>query len=204
MPDYMPSQDGKLITWEENLRGEIDNYSATLGLSAPDVLDIKTLCSGMGTAINANITAQNAAREAKKTKDKTVDDNKTALRGYAKIIKANKNYTAAIGAKLGLEAAEGADFDADNYKPQISAKTFPGHADIAFTKNGVEGVNIYARLKGQASWEKLGHDRHSPYVDNRPLAAAGVAEIREYMAIGVLDDVEVGQMSDIVQVVFGG
>lgn len=58
-------------------------------------------------------------------------------------------------------------------------------------------MNIYVRLRGQTTWTKLAFDSHSPYVDNRPAAGA---EVREYAAIGVLDDVEIGEMSDIVEV----
>ena len=39
---------------------------------------------------------------------------------------------------------------------------------------------------------------------HRPLAAAGVAETREYQAFGVLKDEQIGQPIDIVSITFRG
>lgn len=41
-----------------------------------------------------------------------------------------------------------------------------------------------------------------PYFDERPLAVPGTPEVREYMAMGVLNDEEVGQPSEIREIVF--
>lgn len=43
-----------------------------------------------------------------------------------------------------------------------------------------------------------------PFDDDAPLAQAGVAETREYMAMCVTGDEEFGQPSDIVSVLYGG
>ncbi len=64
-------------------------------------------------------------------------------------------------------------------------------------------MNIYARPTGTSQWQYLARDNNSPYDDERPLAN-GQPEMREYMAIGVVGDEEVGQPSDIISVVFGG
>jgi hypothetical protein len=42
------------------------------------------------------------------------------------------------------------------------------------------------------------------YYDESPLAVAGVPEVREYVAHGVVDDEEVGEASEIKEVVFAG
>jgi hypothetical protein len=68
----------------------------------------------------------------------------------------------------------------------------------------VDSVNIYGRLAGQSAWTLLGRDSESPYLDQRPLANPAVPEKREYMARGVVNDVEIGVDSDIVTVVFAG
>ncbi len=46
--------------------------------------------------------------------------------------------------------------------------------------------------------------RHALSDDDSPLAQPGTPETREYQAIGVLADKEVGQPSDIVSVLYGG
>jgi len=65
-------------------------------------------------------------------------------------------------------------------------------------------VNIYTRLAGEAEWTKLAHDSSSPCMDPRPLANPEVPEVREYRAMPEADDVEIGQPSNIVRIVFGG
>ena len=51
---------------------------------------------------------------------------------------------------------------------------------------------------------KLGTDTNSPYIDGRPLATPGVAEMREYMARGMMGDEEVGLESLIVSLNYAG
>ena len=63
---------------------------------------------------------------------------------------------------------------------------------------------VYCRLRGSTGWNKLGIDTSSPYYDTHPLATPGVAETREYMLRAILDDVEIGQPSDIISIVIGG
>ena len=75
---------------------------------------------------------------------------------------------------------------------------------LKFTKLGVDGVNVYARLKGQSTWTKIAFDSSSPYEDHRPLSVPGTPEVREYRLIGVIKDEEVGLASDIVAVTFAG
>jgi hypothetical protein len=78
-----------------------------------------------------------------------------------------------------------------------------GYVRLKFTKNGLDRVNIYSRLKGQPGWAFLSRDTNSPYGDHKALGN-GAPETREYMCIGVMEDTEVGQQSDIVTVGFGG
>ena len=65
-------------------------------------------------------------------------------------------------------------------------------------------ANILGRLNGQTTCKKLSFDSNSPYDDHTELAVAGTPEVREYRAIGVLADEEMGQPSDIVTVTFAG
>ena len=61
-------------------------------------------------------------------------------------------------------------------------------------------MNVYAQRDGDAGWVFLARDTESPYVDNRPLLAAGKPETRRYKAIYVLGDDETGQSSDEITV----
>lgn len=71
-------------------------------------------------------------------------------------------------------------------------------------KYGVQGFNIYMRLKGESAWNKESFVSHLPFMDHHPAHTPGQSENREYMAIGVIQDNEIGQMSGIVSVAFAG
>ena len=46
--------------------------------------------------------------------------------------------------------------------------------------------------------------RKFPAYDEPPIAVANTPEVREYMAIGVVKDEEIGQPSEIKEVVYAG
>ena len=135
-------------------------------------------------------------------KNSAKDTNLDAIRKAVARFKTASGYTQTIGEDLDV-IGESIPLDAPTYKPDIKGKAFPGHVEITFTKLGVDAVNVYARLKGETEWLKLAFDSQSPYIDNRPIQP-NKPETREYSAIGVLNDDEFGQRSDIVAVTFGG
>ena len=73
-----------------------------------------------------------------------------------------------------------------------------GAVGIDFNLANSEGVNIYSRRDGDFKF--LARDTVPPYVDNRPLLAAGKPELREYKAVYVVSDAEIGLFSDEVVV----
>ena len=75
---------------------------------------------------------------------------------------------------------------------------------IKFKKLGVDGINLYHRKKGTTSWLFLARATKNPFDDQIVLATAGQPEHWEYRAFGVIDDAEIGQPSDIVEMVYGG
>ena len=62
-----------------------------------------------------------------------------------------------------------------------------------------EGVHIYTQRDGDAGFNYLSSETHSPYVDNRPLLVAGKPETRRYKAIFFNNKVEIGLESDVVE-----
>src|SRR6266446_1913219 len=75
-----------------------------------------------------------------------------------------------------------------------------GVVELDFDKSISDGVNIYAKRNGDADFVFLARDTASPYIDNRPLLAVGKPELREYKAVYVQSDAEIGLFSDEVVV----
>jgi len=77
-----------------------------------------------------------------------------------------------------------------------------GVVELDFDKSISDGVNIYAKRDGDADFVFLARDTASPYIDN-PDASGLVAtkpELREYKAVYVQSDAEIGLFSDEVVV----
>ncbi len=202
MADFIPRKDGSLSLWLTHFRDTLPTYQVQLGLQPADVTALQTSCTNVIDKINAVATARAAFQSAAQDKNNTKKTEVDTLRKAIARAKTESGYTQAIGEDLDIIGEDNV-LDPNTYKPKLSGNSFPGYVELTFTKLGVDGVNIYARLKGETVWVKLSFDSSSPYIDNRPIQPNN-PETREYSAIGVIDDDEFGQRSDIVEVTFGG
>ncbi len=208
MADFIPDENAKLVTWLTNLMTQIDTHGLTLGMTAAEITAFKAMLQGIINDIQAVPAAKNAwqaaaatLRDTKRTKLNKTGPVRTEINQW----KASGLLTTAMEQVMELVGVVVA-FDRDAYKPVITAEARAGFVRITYTKLGVDGLNIYVRLKGQTTWKKLTYDTNSPYDDYTELAVAvaGTPEVREYRAIGVIDDEEIGLPSDIVSVTFAG
>ncbi len=205
MADFMPKDDDELVTWLENLKVQIDVYGTTLGMTAAQITEFKAQCDELIAAIQIVLTKKRAWQDAATnaaTVEKTVG--KKLRDDYFNPWKAASFWTDAIGQAFHI-VGTGTIVDTANYKPtKVKAEARAGLVRVTYEKQGVDGMNIYMRLRGETAWRKLGFDKKSPFDDRTPLAVAGTPEVREYRLIGVIDDEEIGQPSDIVSVTFAG
>jgi len=201
--DYVPRNDSQLAVWLSNLATKIGVHGQMLGLTTDEVSAAMKSCSDTSTQITAIEQKKTEVQHQVAIKDEVKKASLLIIRGFATRMKAHPAYTEALGYDMGIIAPNGsAKVTID--KSTLKAESLPGKVRISFTKKGFAGVNIYSRLEGASKWTLLGRDNNSPYDDARPLTNAGQPEKREYMAMGVVGDEEVGQPSDIVSVVFGG
>jgi hypothetical protein len=201
--DYVPRNDSQLAVWLTNLATKIGTHGPTLGLTTDEVNAAVKSCNDASTKITEIEQKKTEVQHLVAIKDEVKTSSLLIIRGFATRMKAHPAYTEALGYDLGIIAPSGAANVTIN-KSTLKAESLPGKVRISFTKKGFAGVNIYSRLEGAAKWTLLGRDNNSPYDDTRPLTNAGQPEKREYMAMGVIGDEEVGQPSDIVSVLFGG
>lgn len=203
MADFIPPADDAKIIWLTNLHDNIDAPAVTLSVSAARVTQVKAWCDDLIDEINATNTAKQAWLAAAATKATQETASIAGLRGEINQWKANPACTPATEAALKI-VGSGSSFDPNTYKTKISAQVVGDHVVLKFSKGETDGVNFYWRKKGETVWKFLSRDTNSPYNDHTPLTTAGVPEVREYQAYGVLNDVQIGLASDIVSVTFGG
>ena len=206
MADFIPKDNNNLVTWATNLRTKIDIHGPTLGMTAAQITAFKAVLLGIINAAQAVMAAKTAFSSAVANLE-TVKQTDLAKTGPVRTAinqwKASGLLTAAMEQDIAV-VGTGAVVAPPAYQAKINAEVRPGFVRITFKKLGVDGLNIYVRLTGQTIWRKLSFDSNSPYDDHTALAVAGTAEVREYRALGVIADEEVGQPSDIVSVTFGG
>jgi len=95
--------------------------------------------------------------------------------------------------------------DPENSRPTITIEAQRGRVEIEGRKPGFDSVSISCRKKDEVQWRLIAvRKRKFPYYDEAPLAVPATPEVREYMAIGVVADEEIGQPSEIKEVVYAG
>lgn len=203
MADFIPPSDTDLLNWLANFKAKLATHGPTVGLTAEKITQITTLCDGITAKIQLVEQKKAELAGTVTAKNTTKKTNLTALRTEINALKVNPLLTDAMKDEMQV-VGEGEVFNPETYKTEISAQAFSGYIRIKFTKLGVDGVRIYSRLKGQTTWKFVTFDTNSPYDDFTALATPGAAEVREYIAFGVIDDVQIGQPSDIASVTFAG
>ena len=203
MADFIPTKDASLINWSNNYKTKIATHGVTLGFTAGQITAQQNRCTNVINAIQLVEVKKSDFQSSVEAKETSKTNEIGGLRTEIAAMKTNAAMTSAIAADLGIVGTPDT-FDPSTFKTQLTAELVAGAVRIKFIKSKADGVNIYARLKGQTTWTFLARDTSSPYVDTRPLAVTGTPEVREYMAYGVIDDVQIGQQSDIVSVTFGG
>ena len=206
--DFVPRSYANLLLWLQNLTTQITTYgTANLGMTAAEVSAANALNSALIYKIQAVLAAQTALDAAIGGYIGLAESPTAGIPAIRKVIAKGKEapgYTIAIGEAMQAIGSE-VTVDPDTYKPEMTADAMPGQVRIRGRKKGVQAMNIYRRLKGQPAWQLAAGNRTKfPFDDDAPLAVANVPETREYSVIGMIANEEVGQRSDIVEVVYGG
>lgn len=198
--DYIPSKRAEQLPWWKRISSEIDAEGPKMGVPAPGIAAAKAVADDQVAKMEATDAAKAALDGARATEATMTAANLLAMRGFVRNWKTLPGY-AASGSEgvLHLRGTE-PTFDPSTFKSVLTVSIVGGQIKVEFTKGGVDAVVVYCRLRGTPSWTKLGIDSSSPYYDTKPLDNPAVPEVREYMAMGLINDVEVGLPSDIVSV----
>jgi hypothetical protein len=202
--DYIPQSYANLNEWLDQIKTEITARATRLNVSPADLTAFTGHLDAIGTPLKDVLVAQTALDDATGRVETALKAHLPEVRREIKHIKSSAAYT--VGDGDAMQIIGSADsFDSATYQPGLDAKTYVGYVRLTGRKLGADAMNLYVRMKGQSEWKLLVARRSKfPFDDDSPLAVAGTPEVREYRAIGVVSDDEVGQPSDIVSVVYGG
>jgi hypothetical protein len=203
MNDYFPKSNAQQVTWLTNFKNKIAIHGPALGLTKEEIESNQDYCNDAISKINAVDVKKTELKAAVKSRDEVLKVKARDFRTKIARFKTAPGFAKSIGEELGVVSSI-ANMDKTAYKAVIGAELFAGSVRIKFVKKGVDGVSIYHRKKGELAWQFLTRNSKSPYNDKITLATTGQPEHWEYRAYGVINDIEIGQPSDIVEIVFGG
>ena len=191
---FIPQSDHDFLIWMEHF---IANLTPDLGTAA-DLAALKAAFEVFSSKITQSTAAAASAKQATAEKNDSRDNSESLIRAMAKQIKARNDYTEGLGAQLGIIGPEHL-FDLTTAHPDLTGiDQTSGRVIIYFTKANSDGVNIYSKRDGDADWVLLNRASISPFIDTRPLLQVGKPELRDYCAIYILKDKEIGNYSDEV------
>jgi hypothetical protein len=95
-----------------------------------------------------------------------------------------------------------ASIDPNTVKPKIEVESKNGRNEVMVKKFGADSVNLKVRKVGEATFRLLAAKRVRFPMDDDTPSADGKPEAREYQAIAVIGDKEVGVPSDIASAVW--
>ena len=203
MSDYIPTNDDELRAWIVKFMAKLGTYGAAVGITAPQQ-SLLTSLGGSTTGSIDNLSAKKTDYDAAVANRTDLrEDFLTVARPIIRAAKLSPGYTEMIGQELGI-AAHNTPVDPSAIKPVLRLSVQGTCVRVRIQRKGAKSVNVYVRLLGQTEWTFLSRAVRATFDDTRPLAQPGVAEIREYMVMGVIGNAEVGLPSDAKTVVFAG
>jgi hypothetical protein len=195
----MPKKDAKRLTWLTGLKTEYPKHVAELEITPERAATVDAHIAAIQN-VSQKKAEWLAATAAKKTQSRA---SVAGLRAEIARWRTAPGMTPAISTDLQISAT-GPTVNPEVYKPELAVSVVGGHVRLKFKKRGVSDMNLYVRHPGDMTWRLLARVSKSPYDDLTPVAVPGTAEVREYQAIGVMQDKEFGQPSDIVSVTVAG
>ena len=125
---------------------------------------------------------------------------------WVQAVKSAPGYTPSIGETLRI-IAPSTPFDPNSYTAEISGvmSQSPKTITAKFRKarGNVDGVLVYGRKDGSATWIELGKFNATPFTASVPLAGTA-PEVWQIQARAFKRDVPFGNLSDIVEVTIKG
>ncbi len=224
--EYYPSRIGDQVTWLDNFGQKLPLHGPTCGVSAGDVtaavndakwakyvlgswlsavrnfspsttdaVDDVLVGGGAGVMVLPTFTAPALPSGVTAAAPGTL----TRIFNLVAEMKLDSGFTETIGTDLGVIGQTATEKPV----PKVTAALVQGSGcqcvRLTFAKYSHMGVYIETR-RGVGAWEFLAVDTESPYLDERPLLAAGQPEVREYRVRFWDKGTPNGDWTDVVKV----
>ena len=202
--DFVPDSYKNLNTWAETYSNGVGAVATRISWPTASVTALKAQLAIIITLTQAIIDAQKALETAVGQLQGARGGALGQIRLSTKSLKATAGFTEGDAKALGVFTTP-ETFDPNTYQPTLEATARHGYVELDAKKLGVDSLNMYWRPAGTATWNLLSAKRaRFPLHDDTPAPAGQTMQAREYMAMGVIADAEVGNPSNIASAVFQG
>ena len=219
---YLPKDDNGRLVWISNFATKISEYAARLGITPAQIAQVETdrdlfawiigFINEQKTNVEALTAFKNQLSEGKLPLSalpvfgiapplpaNALNDIFGRVRLMVRAIKGNAALTEAIADALGIIGEESED-DVNTWKPILKVRIEAGSPNILWTKGNSNGIKIWVDRGDGQGFKFLGTDTIPNFLDKHALPAQGQSVLWKYQAIYILDDEEVGEMSDVLEV----
>jgi hypothetical protein len=203
--DYVPQSYPNLNTWCAKQVEELTTQLATaIGMTAEERASFLAAVTTIKNGVAPIVDLMEQLDQLTANFQMILDAQLPIVRAGVKRAKTSTGCTPSIQTQLDWVGTAQHQNPATS-RPTIEAEVQRGRVKITGKKPGFDSVNIYSKKKGELEWKLIAvRKRKFPYYDESTLAVPNTPEFREYMAIGVVNDEEIGETSEIKEVVYAG
>ena len=200
--DYIPDSPRNQRDWSQNFIAQFPAIAKRVGWTDPDIKSLVQRVTKLLEAAQGVIDADAASEVALGQHNTAMDAELPEIRLDIGNLKKTRGFTE--GDARSIEVLWGnVVFDAAGCQPKLTLTEKRGRVEIMARKFGADSLNVYTRRKGEANFRLLVAKRvRFPMSDDTPSVTGDAPEEREYQAIGVIGDDEIGKPSDIVSAVW--
>ena len=180
-------------------KNKLPIYKEILGLTDEDIAaDIAVMDDVISKKEAKDIAVANSS-----AKIEELNESRSVLTPYMRNrrtqIMSHPNYTKAIGIDLGIDITY-TNQETMDMQPSVSINLEGGYPAIKISKQGTDGVRIYARRNGETKFTFLDVCSGTKYIDVRPKLDDQLPELREYTFYYIIKGVQVGKESIIYKI----
>ena len=203
--DYLPQSPHGLLDWLITQETEMTAALAeAIGTTESDRADFLAAVGEFKATVKPLVELMDLIKQLRAVLPEVKKAQLPAIRGFIVRAKLSTGCTPEIIKRLDWDPIKH-NIDLNEARPRLKAEVQRGQVKIIVKRPGFEQINLYSRRKGTTEWSLLIQNAtRFPKFDKSPLAVEGQPEVREYMAIGVVNGEEVGRPSEVVEVVFAG
>lgn len=220
---YLPSGDLERVNWLNNFKTRMSQYGAQLGFTAAEITAaandaamfqyIVNLKEGCKAAMQSLVALTRNLRNSPQVPMGAIPVLPVAGTAPASVlagifnrvsltvarIKQHSNYTDAIGQEFDIIAPV-SSFNPAAAKPVLKARVESGYPRLSWSRGQADGICLYVDRRDGAGFVLLDKLVRTNYIDITPLPANTFSVTWDYRARYMIDDDEIGLMSDTVTV----